>query len=233
MKKFYLFSSLSFLSRQNAGIIGRVYARNPKEMATDGEVEQNALLRGIIASVVAGTGTELTQGAGGDVAQLIAAAMTQLGQNIASLQEGSELDESQNTIGAESELPAETHVHGEDIPFNPEVARFEEEDTSVGGASSQDEEKPAKAKPICVKLSIEKRKRIIAMRKEGKKCKEIAKEVGVSVSGAEKVWERFLATGKVHDRKPSEYAGRPRKSVTFSQVLLRAGIIVNLLRIYH
>lgn len=200
-------------------------------MATDGEVEQNALLRGIIASVVAGTGTDLPQGAGGDVAQLIAAAMTQLGQNIASLQEGSELDESQNSIGAESELPAGTHVrvHGEDIPFNPEVARFEEEDTSVGGASSQDEEKPAKAKPICVKLSIEKRKRIIAMRKEGKKCKDIAKEVGVSVSGAEKVWERFLATGKVHDRKPSEYAGRPRKSVTFSQVLLRAEIIVNLL----
>ena len=189
-------------------------------MATDGEVEQNALLRGIIASVVAGAGTELPQGAGGDVAQLIAAAMTQLGQNIANLQEGSELDESQNTIGVESELSAGTHVQGgTDIPFNPEVARFEEEDTSVGGASSQDEEKPAKGKPICVKLSIEKRKRIIAMRKEGKKSKEIAKEVGVSVSGAEKVWERFLATGKVHDRKPSEYAGRPRKSVTFSQVL--------------
>ena len=187
-------------------------------MATDGEVEQNALLR-CIASVVAGTGTELSQGAGGDVAQLIAAAMTQLGQNIANLQEGSELDESQNTISAESELSAGTHVHGENIPFNPEMARFEEEDTSVGGASSQDEEKPGKPKPICVKLSIEKRKRIIAMRKEGKKCKEIAKELGVSVSGAQKVWERFLATGKVHDRKPSEYAGRPRKSVTFSQVL--------------
>ena len=190
-------------------------------MATDGEVEQNALLRGIIASVVAGAGTELPQGAGGDVAQLIAAAMTQLGQNIANLQEGSELEESQNTIGVESELSAGTiNVQGgTEIPFNPEVARFEEEDTSVGGASSQDEEKPAKGKPICVKLSIEKRKRIIAMRKEGKKSKEIAKEVGVSVSGAEKVWERFLATGKVHDRKPSEYAGRPRKSVTFSQVL--------------
>ena len=187
-------------------------------MATDGEVEQNALLR-CIASVVAGTGTELPQGAGGDVAQLIAAAMTQLGQNIANLQEGSELDESQNIISAESELSAGAHVHGEDIPFNPEVAGFEEDGTSMGGASSQDEEKPGKSKPICVKLSIEKRKRIIAMRKEGKKCKEIAKELGVSVSGAQKVWERFLATGKVHDRKPSEYAGRPRKSVTFSQVL--------------
>lgn len=189
-------------------------------MATDGEVEQNALLRGIIASVVAGTGTELPQGAGGEVAQLIAAAMTQLGQNIVNLHVGGELDESQNTMGAESELSAGANVQGqgEDIQFNPEVAGLEEE--QVGGASSQDEEKPApaKAKPICVKLSIEKRKRIIAMRKEGKKCKEISKEVGVSVSGAEKVWERFLATGKVHDRKPSEYAGRPRKSVTFSQV---------------
>ena len=194
-------------------------------MATDGELEQNALLRGIIASVMAGTGTELSQGAGGDVAQLIAAAMTQLGQNFASLQEGSELDESHNTIGAESQPSAGSGTHGENNQFNPEVARFEEEDTSVGGGSSQDEDKPAKAKPICVKLSIEKRKRIVAMRKEGKKCKEIAKEVGVSVSGAEKVWERFLATGKVHDRKPSEYAGRPRKSVTFSQVLSQAEII--------
>ncbi len=183
-------------------------------MATDGEMEQNALLRGIIASVVAGTGTELPQGAGGDVAQLIAAAMTQLGQNIVNLQ----LEENQITI-AETELSAETSVHSEDIPFNPEVAKYEEEDTLMGGASSQNEEKPAKAKPICVKLSIEKRKRIITRRKEGKKCKEISKEVGVSVSGAEKVWERFLATGKVHDRKPSEYAGRPRKSVTFLQVL--------------
>ena len=186
-------------------------------MATDGEVEQNALLRGILASVVAGTGTELPQGAGGDVAQLIAAAMTQLGQNIVNLHVGGELNESQNTMGTESELSAGTNVQSEDIQFNPEVAGLEEE--LVGVASSQDEEKPAKAKPICVKLSIEKRKRIIALRKEGKKCKEISKEVGVSVSGAEKVWERFLATGKVHDRKPSEYAGRPRKSVTFSQVL--------------
>lgn len=185
-------------------------------MATDGEVEQNALLRGIIASVVAGTGTELSQGAGGDVAQLIAAAMTQLGQNIVNLHVGGGLDESQNTMGTESEL---SNVQSEDIQFNPEVAGLEEE--QVGVASSQDEEKPAKAKPICVKLSIEKRKRIIALRKEGKKCKEISKEVGVSVSGAEKVWERFLATGKVHDRRPSEYAGRPRKSVTFSQVLFK------------
>ena len=190
----------------------------PWGMATDGEAEQNALLRGIIASVVAGTGTELPQGAAGtehSVAQLIAAAMTHLGQNIVNLQEGSEMsdevDEAQNTINAESEL-----AHNDDIPFNPKVARFE--DSSVGRASSKTEEKPGKPKPICVKLPIETRKRIIAMRKEGKKCKDIAKELKVSMSGAQKVWERFLATGKVHDRKPSEYAGRPRKSV--SQVIL-------------
>ena len=91
-------------------------------MATDGEVEQNALLRGILASVVAGTGTELPQGAGGDVAQLIAAAMTQLGQNIVNLHVGGELNESQNTMGTESELSAGTNVQSEDIQFNPEVA---------------------------------------------------------------------------------------------------------------
>ena len=197
-------------------------ALNQLRMATEGEFEQNALLR-CIASVVAGTGTELPQGEAGteqSVAQLIAAAMTHLGQNIASLQEGIEFKEIQNTISAGSELAVETDSG--DIPINPESTAFEEEvvveDSSVGGVSSQDEDKPGKPKPICVKLPIEKRKRIIAMRKEGKKCKDIAKELGVSVSGAQKVWERFLATGKVHDRKPSEYAGRPRKSAPLSQV---------------
>ena len=194
-------------------------------MATDGEAEQNALLRGIIASVVAGTGTELTQGVGGtdSVAQLIAAAMTQLGQNIVNLQEASERQdessEGEKTIVAEQEQSLETP--NDDISFNPVVTGFVEESPG-GGASSQVAEKATrrgKQKQICMKLPIETRKRIIAMRKEGRKCKEIAKELGVSVSGAQKVWERFLATGKVHDRKPSEYAGRPRKPVAFQQVL--------------
>lgn len=187
-------------------------------MAADGEAEQNALLRGIIASVVAGSGTELPQAAGGtdSVAQLIAAAMTQLGHNIISLQENietqEESEETQNTVSPEQEAIA--GPPNDDFSFNPEVA-----ESPVGGAPSQVEEKKSgKLRPICVKLPIETRKRIIAMRKEGKKCKEIAKELKVSVSGAEKVWERFLATGKVHDRKPSEYAGRPRKPLAFAQV---------------
>ena len=36
------------------------------------------------------------------------------------------------------------------------------------------------------------------MRKEGRKYKAIAKELGVSVSGVQKVWERFLATLFTH-----------------------------------
>ena len=193
-------------------------------MAADGEAEQNALLRGIIASVVAGSGTELPQGAGGteSVAQLIAAAMTQLGQNIVSLQEATETEGYTDDIHREQVSELEEHkVAMDDISVNPSVAGFEQEESVVGVASSQVEEKPkssGKSRPICVKLPIETRKRIIAMRKEGRKCKDIAKELNVSVSGAEKVWERFLATGKVHDRKPSEYAGRPRKSILYAQV---------------
>lgn len=196
-------------------------------MATDGEAEQNALLRGIIASVVAGTGADLTQGAGGteSVAQLIAAAMTQLGHNIASFQEASEANEVADELSlrvAVSEPEATAGTPNDDMSINPVVAGFEEESpVHVGGASQQVEEKASssgKPKQICVKLPIETRKRIIAMRKEGRKCKDIAKELKVSVSGAQKVWERFLATGKVHDRKPSEYAGRPRKPLAFAQV---------------
>ena len=74
-----------------------------------------------------------------------------------------------------------------------------------------------KPRPLCIKFPIELRKQIISMRKEGKLSKDIAKELKVSVSGVQKVWERFLATGMAHDRRPSTYAGRPRKS-TYSQV---------------
>ena len=197
-------------------------------MAAEGEAEQNALLRGLIASVVAGSGTELPQGAGGteSVAQLIAAAMTQLGQNIVNLQETNETveesdDYRRQQISESEHNSADIETPVDDVSMiNPVVAGFEQE-SIVGVASPQAEEKPkpsGKSRPICVKLPIETRKRIIAMRKEGRKCKDIAKELNVSVSGAEKVWERFLATGKVHDRKPSEYAGRPRKSITLVHV---------------
>ena len=106
-------------------------------MAADGEAEQNALLRGIIASVVAGS--ELTQGVGGtdSVAQLIAAAVTQLGQNIANLQAINqtfdESEESETVVAMEQETIGETP--NDDISFNPAVAEFVEE-PSVGGAST-------------------------------------------------------------------------------------------------
>ena len=41
--------------------------------------------------------------------------------------------------------------------------------------------------------------------------RDIAKELGASVSGVQKVWERFLSTGTIGDRKPSLPVGRPRK----------------------
>ena len=69
-----------------------------------------------------------------------------------------------------------------------------------------------KKRPICVRIPIHLRKEIISMRKDGKKCVDVAKKLHVSVSGAQKVWERFLATGRVHDKRPTMHAaGRPRK----------------------
>lgn len=68
-----------------------------------------------------------------------------------------------------------------------------------------------KHKTLGIKFPVEVRRKIINLRKEGRKCKDIAKELGASVSGVQKVWERFLSTGRIHDRKPSTYAGRSRK----------------------
>lgn len=41
--------------------------------------------------------------------------------------------------------------------------------------------------------------------------RDIARELGASVSGVQKVWERFLSTGTIGDKKPSPTIGRPRK----------------------
>ena len=167
-------------------------------MANDNEADQNAILRGLIENV---TGGELPRsGASIDtMAQLLAAAIAQVGQSIWT---------AQNQQGGEQ-------VEDE----NAEINVVESYDSEGGSNIETTVEVPTSSskKPICIKFPIELRKRIINMRKEGVKCKEIAKTLNVSVSGVQKVWERFLATGMVHDRKPSSYAGRPRK-YTYLQV---------------
>ena len=161
-------------------------------MADDGDFSHNVVLRNILANIQTGD----SGGASDCVAQLLAAAVAQFGNNATAVS-------STDLV----QLNTEINSSCDEQKLDPEGVEAEVvvEPTSV--------EVPTivKRKAICMKFPIELRKQIIAMRKEGKKCVEVAKELHVSVSGAQKVWERFLATGTVHDRKPSTYAGRPRK----------------------
>lgn len=201
-------------------------------MANEGDHDPSTVIRNIIESVC--TGGEFARGgqAVDNVAHLLAAIAAQVNQNVLSQQCGSV--QSAQTTGEAEEPEAEGDVSaemvlkgregltgsGEDFQFNPQdtgpgdirqfytVTADDSPSTSTVEVHSSD-----RPKPICVKFPTEVRKAIITMRKEGKKSKDIAKELKVSVSGVQKVWERFLATGMIHDRKPSSYAGRPRKYV--------------------
>ncbi len=155
------------------------------------ESDHNMVIRNILANLQAenGSNSEETTDC---VTQLLAAAVVQFGNTTPS---------SDVVPLADSE---EICCSGEqNLVFNPNMTNKEDCDAPHSDS--------IRKKPICIKFPIELRKRIIAMRKEGKKCMEVAKELHISVSGAQKVWERFLATGMVHDKKPSTYAGRPRK----------------------
>ena len=182
-----------------------------------------------------------------NVAQLLAAAIAQVGQTIlagssqpqggggSEREGGAEEEASQQTTSSSTEnLPVNPLTAIPDASGNGGVFDLREAYESVPQASTLDNVVPddtdvvstveiaaasEKPRPLCVKFPLELRRRIISTRKSGKLCKDIAKELKVSVSGVQKVWERFLATGMAHDRKPSTYAGRPRKS-TYSQVCL-------------
>ena len=209
-------------------------------MSAESDASNNAILRSLL-ELAGEENAQLTGGIGGvnseNVAQLLAAAIAQVGQSILA---GS--GQSARGVGGSEggvATAALDQFSSENLPVNPvsadstasgDAAVFDlrEAYESVPQASTlaitdadvvSTVEVPAngKPRPLCVKFPIELRKQIISMRKSGKLSKDIAKELKVSVSGVQKVWERFLATGMAHDRKPSSYAGRPRKS-TYSQV---------------
>jgi len=190
-------------------------------MASEGDADQAAMLRGILESVATG---ELARSGGSaeSVAQLLAAAIAQVGQSILTAQGAPNGEPSTNETAGQVDIETANEEEA-NFSFNPqdssvqlqELESGELEDAGI--VSTVEIPTSQKPKPICVKFPIELRKQIIAMRKEGKKCKDIAKELKISVSGAQKVWERFLATGTAHERKPSSYAGRPRK-YTYSQL---------------
>ena len=66
-------------------------------------------------------------------------------------------------------------------------------------------------KNLGIKFSPDIRRKIVNYRKGGKRYRDIAKELGASVSGVQKVWERFLSTGTIGDKKPTSSLGRPKK----------------------
>jgi hypothetical protein len=238
------FSTRRLFSRPGL-VLSRTDGRRSEEMSAESDASNNAILRSLL-ELAGEENAQLTGGIGGvnseNVAQLLAAAIAQVGQSILA---GS--GQSARGVGGSEggvATAALDQFSSENLPVNPvsadstasgDAAVFDlrEAYESVPQASTlaitdadvvSTVEVPAngKPRPLCVKFPIELRKQIISMRKSGKLSKDIAKELKVSVSGVQKVWERFLATGMAHDRKPSSYAGRPRKS-TYSQEVYSPG----------
>lgn len=182
-------------------------------MASEAELDQSVVLRNLLATIRGNDG-----GSSGrqrdSVSQFLAAAAEQFGKNSLIVCANAAASDPVSSPSC-SEPPCDQD--GLHLGFNPEVAGTfcagaeEGEFQEIGLETTVEVPTFIKKKATCIKIPIDLRKKIISMRKEGKKCVDVAKELHVSVSGAQKVWERFLATGNVHDRRPSMYAGRPRK----------------------
>ena len=152
------------------------------------EVEdQNMLLKKLVEAITGSS--ELHPNLSENVAQLIAAAVSQVVQH-----------------GGGDVLTGNTQTSDDTPDYQHEYLTPADNVESIVEVSAYSDQRS-----LGVKFPSEMRRRIIGMRKEGIKCKDIAKNLGASVSGVQKVWERFLATGTIHDRKPSTYAGRPRR----------------------
>ena len=182
-------------------------------MASEVELDQNVVLRNLLATIQGNDGG--SSGVQTDsVSQLLEAAAEQFGKNSMDISATAAASDPTSSP-SDSELPCDQD--GLHLGFNPEEAVTysesveEREFHEIGLENTVEVPTSIKKKATCIKIPIDFRKKIISMRKEGKKCVDVAKELHVSVSGAQKVWERFLATGNVHDRRPSTYAGRPRK----------------------
>lgn len=168
--------------------------------ASEGEYDHAVHIRNLLANFQGSNSGENTD----CMAQLLAAAVAQFGNGSAAV----------SSISSRSSLEDNSSVDGvktDNLNFNPNSTEEVRSSSMNVVENTVEVSTEVKRKSLCVKFPVELRKRIIAMRKKGKKCVEVAKELQVSVSGAQKVWERFLATGTVHDRKPSTYAGRPKK----------------------
>ena len=103
------------------------------------------------------------------------------------------------------QVSGEGGVSNDDVTYQ-EIDPVDNVDNTIEVPSSNE-----KQKTLGIKFSPDIRRKIINFRKGGKRYRDIAKELGASVSGVQKVWERFLMTGTIDDRKPSVPAGRPKK----------------------
>lgn len=157
----------------------------------DEELDQHALVKKLLEVVNASN--ELRSSVPENVAQLLTAALSQV------IQSQHEEEERLVEVQSPSEQQDETVQRQYLTP-----AESVETTVEVSGYTVDQ-------RPIGVKFPAEVRRKIIAMRKEGLKCKDIAKGLGASVSGVQKVWERFLATGTIRDRKHGTHSGRPRR----------------------
>ena len=155
----------------------------------DVEMDQTTLVKKLLDAINASG--EFQSNIPDNVAQLLTAALSQVVQS----------PQDEDNTSADDQLIVDNDTNRQYLTPADNVERTVE----VAGYSITDQ------RPLGVKFPAEVRRRIVSMRKEGLKCKDIAKDLGASVSGVQKVWERFLATGTIRDRKPSSYAGRPKK----------------------
>ncbi len=184
-------------------------------MAEMDEGDHNAAVRNILETVMSG---EFNSNSvpNESMAQLLAAAIAQAGNP--SIQVSYHNKQSNTTTGIQDQSEQSDF----DInPLIPEKTNQQQLDQRKSISSD------TKQRTLFTKFPIEVRRQIIAMRKDGKKSLQIAKELKASASGVRKVWERFLATGMVHDLKPTN-SGRPRKypaSFNFELQYTNEGIV--------
>ncbi|XP_019862436.1 PREDICTED: uncharacterized protein LOC109591071 [Amphimedon queenslandica] len=157
-------------------------------MADNVELDDEQLLRKLLETIARGKGdsSSSSEGIQESVAQLLAAALNQVSQETGS-----------GDILASNEVEINNVDNTVEVPSSS---------APTGGIATAERQKN-----LGIKFSPEIRRTIVNYRKGGKRYRDIAKELGASVSGVQKVWERFLSTGTIGDRKPSLPVGRPRK----------------------
>lgn len=153
-------------------------------------LDQNALVKKLLEAV--NSSSEFQSIVPDNVTQLLTTALSQVIQQQQQHHDSPPLHNSDTTNQEQSEDTTSYDLHRHYLTPADNV----ESTIEVSGYSNDQ-------RPLGIKFPAETRRKIISMRKVGIKCKDIAKDLGASVSGVQKVWERFLATGTIKDRRSS------------------------------